>query len=143
MPETWRPYTKATRCQRGGRVLGCRRPLVGQCQYCARGFCAKHGEQFGETEEVCHRALCRAKKTDLAEHLIFLAEARSRNVDGLCGDPACDSAHVTYCQRCGPRYCVVHLQETLVTVLHQGERGTDALRLCVHCISRVEVWAAE
>ena len=143
MPDSFREYTKATRCERRGRVVGCRKPLAGQCQYCARGFCADHGERFGAGEEVCDRAACQAKKVDLAEHLIFLAGARTRNSDGQCGMTDCEAEHVTFCQRCGPRYCATHLQEAVVAVLHHGERGSDVLRMCMHCISRAPIWSAE
>ena len=140
MAESMREYKKATRCEHRGWVMGCRQPLSGQCQYCARGFCAEHGERFGEGEEVCVRGSCQAKKADLERHLVFLTVARARNREGLCGIPDCQSEHATHCQRCGPHYCVVHLQETVVTAVHQGERGSDVLRLCVHCLARVEIW---
>lgn len=142
MAERWE-YKKATRCENRGRLRGCGRPVSGQCQYCARGFCADHGDQFGDREEVCNRAPCQAKKADLARHHSFLRDARERNAAGRCGIPTCETEHATFCQRCGPRYCVVHLQETLVTVQHRGERGSDVLRLCVHCLSRIEIWTDE
>jgi hypothetical protein len=56
---------------------------------------------------------------------------------------SCDLAHATHCQRCGPLYCVPHLQEAVVPVLQHGERGSDVLRLCLHCIARAEIWAAQ
>ena len=107
------------------------------------GFCADHGDLFGETEEVCDRPRCQAKKDDLAQHLSFLVQARTRNGEGWCGLPQCDEAPASHCERCGPRYCLAHLRETLVTATHHGERGSDVLRLCVHCLTRAEVWVGE
>ncbi len=49
-------------------------------------------------------------------------------------------AAATDCQRCGPSSCVAHLQETIGTVMHQGEPGLDVLRLCVHCVERAAIW---
>jgi hypothetical protein len=138
-----REYTKAKRCHRRGRVRGCQQPIAGQCQYCARGFCADHGDVFGDHEEVCDRDPCQAKKADLSHHHAFLGVARARNEAGRCGMPDCDTDHASFCERCGPRYCIVHLQETVVMALHHGERGADVLRLCVHCLVRLEVWAEE
>ena len=135
-----REYRKATRCEQRGRLRACRRGLAGQCQYCARGFCGEHGERFGEGEEVCQRSRCQAKKADLARHVAFRAEARERNAAGECGMPGCASAEATDCQRCGPSYCVAHLQETIGTVMHQGEPGSDVFRLCVHCVERAAIW---
>ena len=138
-----REYKRARRCERRGVVLGCRKPLAGQCQYCARGFCADHGDRFGDREEVCHRDPCQAKKADLEQHHAFLRAARARNADGRCGMPDCDAAHAAHCERCGPRYCLAHLQDTLVMALHRGERGSDVLRMCVHCLARIDLWAED
>ena len=135
-----REYKRARRCERRIRVLGCRQPLAGQCQYCARGFCANHGDRFDDRQEVCHRDRCQARKADVDRHHAFLRDARARNADGRCGMPECAAAPVTHCERCGPRFCVAHLQETLVMALHQGERGSDVLRMCAHCLSRVNLW---
>ena len=67
-------YKRARRCERRSRVLGCRQPLAGQCQYCAHGFCANHGDRFDDRQEVCHRDRCQAKKADVDRHHAFLRD---------------------------------------------------------------------
>ena len=138
-----REYKKAEKCALGGRLLGCRRPIVGQCQYCARGFCDGHGEQFGDREEVCERPSCQAKRVDLVVHIAFRATAVMRNGESCCGQPECEAEPGEDCQRCRANYCVVHLQEEITTLATSGERGMEVLRLCVHCVERMEIWAQQ
>lgn len=136
-----REYNKVAGCDHRGRVLGCRRALVGQCQYCARGFCDRHGERFGEREEVCKRPSCQAKRLDLVAHLAFRATAVIRNGESCCGQPGCEAEPGQDCERCRAHYCVVHLQEEMTTLATYGARGIEVLRLCDHCAERMEIWA--
>lgn len=138
-----REYRRATRCEHRNRLFRCRKPLEGQCQYCARGFCTRHGERFGEHEEVCQRDVCQAKKRDVEEHAVFRSAALERNADGACGHPECEGELHRRCQRCGVRYCVRHLRQHIVTAVQQGERGAEVLRLCVHCMERISIWERE
>jgi hypothetical protein len=136
-----REYKKAVGCAHGGRLRACSRRLVGQCQYCARGFCDRHGEQFGDREEVCRRPLCQAKRRDLVAHLAFRAAAVKRNGESCCGQPQCEEKPAQDCQRCRADYCAGHLQEHMTTAASNGARGAEVLRLCTHCVERIAIWS--
>ena len=138
-----REYRKAERCERGGRLRRCRRPLVGQCQYCALGFCEGHGMLLEDGQQVCGEKLCQAKKADVERHLAFKREALKRNEAGRCGMPGCDSAHARDCERCLRRYCAAHLGEIMISVVRGTERGVEVLRLCEHCRARVGLWGGD
>lgn len=133
-------YHLAVRCHHSRWGRKCRRPLVGSCQYCAEGFCAEHGERFGDNEEVCAQIACQTKKHDLQAHVEFRAEARERNASESCGHPECANGLHSDCQRCEAHYCVVHLQQLIVTVSQQGEQGPEMLRICLHCVERISIW---
>ena len=135
-----REYRKATYCNFGPRVIGCRHAFLGQCQYCARGFCAKHGEQFDEIQEVCFRQECQAKKKDLEDYHAHQRKAQTRNQNGLCAEPTCDAAHHTHCERCTAHYCEIHLREEIVSVRQHLGRELKVQRLCLHCIVRMRLW---
>lgn len=138
-----REYKRATRCEFGGRLRRCRTPLSGQCQYCARGFCDDHGERFNEIEEVCPREPCQAKKADLIAHKEFRRVAVSRNDRNVCGEPECETAPATDCQRCFAHYCVAHLSQRMMTVWRGAEPSAEIIRICSHCSSRIPLWEAE
>jgi hypothetical protein len=135
-----REYKRATKCELGGRLRGCRRPMVGQCQYCARGFCAKHGERFGDREEVCGRPPCQAKRRDLAAYEHFKVDAAARNDRNMCGLDPCETRPELPCERCGGHFCVEHLRQHVVEVVRGVERAPEVLRLCLYCIERIPVW---
>ena len=136
-------YHLALACEFRERLRGCRSTLLGQCQYCARGFCRQHGEQFGAGEEVCRRTACQRKKRDLAAHLIFRAAAIRRNHESGCGEPACEQPFLQNCQRCGAHYCVTHLRLEIVTEQRDGEPLAAMRRTCTHCLARRDLWVAE
>lgn len=136
-------YRRATRCGLGRRLRRCRKPLLGQCQYCARGFCRDHGEQFGASEEVCQRAECQAKKHDMVAHQRFRRAALERNGNALCGQPDCADPPAGDCQRCDARYCVPHLRRQLIEVMRGIEREPQMLSLCLHCVERMPIWKRE
>ena len=137
-------YLQAANCSHTRLRRACRNALVGRCQYCARGFCAEHGERFNGNEEVCERSACQKKKHDLEAHVAFRTQALERNKAEGCGHPECENGLHSDCQRCRAHYCVVHVRELIVTVSQQGgERGPEMLRLCIHCVDRVGVWEQE
>ena len=138
-----REYKKATKCELGGRLRGCRRRLSGQCQYCARGFCEKHGERFGEHEEVCERESCQAKKNDLLAYQQFKIEAAARNDTNRCGIDPCELRPETFCERCSAHYCIEHLSQHVVEVVRGFERAPEMLRLCTYCVARISIWDQE
>ena len=138
-----REYKKAHKCELGGRLRRCRRTLTGQCQYCARGFCDKHGDHFGEREEVCQSAPCQTKKADLLAYQQFKLDATARNDTNRCGIDPCETRPQTFCERCSAHYCAEHLKQHVVEVVRGCERAPEMLRLCTYCIARISVWEQE
>ena len=136
-----REYRRAERCERGGRLRRCRRPLAGQCQYCAQGFCERHGMLLEDGQQVCDGKPCQAKKADVERHLLFKAAALERNEAGRCGLADCGERHVRDCERCLRRYCAAHLGEVLLNVVRGTERAMEVVRLCRHCQSRAALWS--
>ena len=137
-----REYHLAQACEsRGlGKVIACRHALVGQCQYCGRGFCERHGDRFGENEEVCGRKACQAKKRDVVAHTEYRQRALARNAGGECGYPQCDRDPVEPCKRCSARHCLDHLRRHLQTRQDRGELADGLIILCTHCLERVPTW---
>jgi hypothetical protein len=135
-----REYKRATKCALGGRLRRCRRPLVGQCQYCARGFCESHGDQFGKGEEVCHRSSCQAKKQDLETYNQFKLDAAARNDTNLCGIATCDQTPRTDCERCTSHFCIEHLRQHVIEIVKGVEHVPEVVRICVHCVERISLW---
>ncbi len=136
-----REYRKASRCERGGRLRRCRRPLAGQCQYCALGFCARHGAIYDDGQQICTAKACQQKRRDLERHLVFKAEALQRNRAGGCGLPGCAAPPARDCERCGRDFCLPHLVEVVVNVVRGSERAVEVVRLCRHCQARAALWA--
>lgn len=138
-----REYRKATRCDHRGRIRRCREPLLGQCQYCARGFCAQHGRVEDDGQEICVEQRCERLQADVEQHLEFKASARLRNQDGLCGEPECGQPLSLICERCSCRYCEDHLRQVIMTVSRGGEMQTEAIAMCDHCRARLPLWSEE
>ena len=138
-----REYRKATRCDHRGRLRRCREPLLGQCQYCARGFCARHGQVYDDGQEVCVEDRCERLQADVEQHLIFKADARTRNQERHCGEPGCMQSCSLICERCGCRYCEDHLRQVIMTVPRGGELQTEAVAMCDHCRARLPLWSEE
>lgn len=138
-----REYRKASRCEHGGRILRCRRPLVGQCQYCARGFCDKHGQVFEDGQEICIHKRCESLRVDVELHLVFKIEARVRNSANTCGEQGCREPYTTFCDRCGCRYCAEHMRQVILTIPRGGELTTEAQLICDHCRARLPLWSDE
>ena len=136
-----REYRKATRCERGGRLRRCRRPLAGQCQYCALGFCERHGLLLDDGQQVCSDKPCQAKKEDVERHLVFKAAALQRNRADTCGIPDCDAPLARDCERCLRTYCAEHLRDVVINVVRGTERAMEVVRLCHHCQTRAAMWA--
>lgn len=143
----FREYRRAVRCEhrpRWARIAGpaarCRRPLLGQCQYCARGFCARHGRRLDDGQEICIAARCEAKRIDVAGHLEFKARAAAANAAARCGMPDCAAGAGVGCDRCNLRYCGPHVAEVMMSVMRGAERQAEALKLCLHCRGRLELW---
>lgn len=138
-----REYHKATHCDHRSRLRRCREPLLGQCQYCARGFCARHGHVLDDGQEVCVEDRCRRLQADVEQHLVFKAAAKALNQDERCGEPECDEAPVLRCDRCSCRYCGEHIRQVIMTVPRGGEMQTEAVAMCDHCRARLPLWAEE
>ncbi len=138
-----REYRKATRCEHGGRLLRCRRTLLGQCQYCARGFCARHGKVYDDGQEICVQKRCELLRVDVERHLVFKAEARARNAAGTCGEDGCPESPATRCDRCVCRYCAEHMKQVILTIPRGGELTTEAQLICDHCRARLPLWSEE
>ena len=136
-----REYRTATRCEHRRRLRGCREPLVGQCQYCARGFCAAHGAVHGDGQHICVDERCARLHADVAAHLDFKHAARARNAEGACGETACAQPHSLLCDRCLCRYCEDHMAQVILTVTRGGELQTEAAAMCDHCRARLPLWS--
>lgn len=138
-----REYRKATRCDHRGRLRRCREPMIGQCQYCAKGFCARHGQIQQDGQEICVEARCERLRVDVELHLVFKATARERNQDLRCGEPDCGQSHTLRCDRCNCRFCEDHLRQVIMTTTRGGELQTEAVAICDHCRARLPLWADE
>ena len=138
-----REYRKATSCEHRGRIRRCRESMIGQCQYCARGFCRRHGAIEDDGQEICAADRCQRLRADVAQHLVFKSEARQRNQQSRCGEPACAQAHSQACDRCGCRYCGEHMRQLIMTVPRGGELQTEAVAICDHCRARLPLWSEE
>ena len=138
-----REYRKATRCDHRGRLRRCREPMIGQCQYCAKGFCERHGQVQEDGQEICVEDRCERLRVDVAQHLVFKAAAKERNRDLLCGEPECAQPPTLPCDRCGCRYCEDHLRQVIMTIPRGGELQTEAVAICDHCRERLPLWTEE
>lgn len=117
--------------------------MIGQCQYCAKGFCAGHGVIQDDGQEICIEDRCQRLREDVARHLVFKAEARTRNANHQCGEPGCRQPHVMLCDRCTCRYCEDHLRQVIMTVTRGGEMQSEAAAVCDHCRERLPLWTEE
>lgn len=138
-----REYRKATRCDHRGRIRRCREPLVGQCQYCARGFCERHGRIQDDGQEICVEDRCQRLRADVEQHLIFRDAARELNRTQICGEPDCRQRHTLPCDRCACRYCEDHVRQVIMTVTRGGELQAEAVAMCDHCRARLPLWSEE
>ena len=138
-----REYHKATRCAHRGRLRRCREPLLGQCQYCAKGFCARHGRIQDDGQEICITDRCERLRVDVEQHLIFKAAAKALNQEQRCGQPDCPLPHSLICDRCSCRYCEDHLRQVIMTRPRGGELMTEAVAICDHCRARLPLWSEE
>ncbi len=138
-----REYYKATRCDHRRRLRRCPGALIGQCQYCAKGFCARHGRVQDDGQEICVEDRCQRLYLDVERHLIFKDAARQRNQDARCGEPDCPQAHALLCDRCKCRYCEAHIRQVIMTVPRGGELQTEANLICDHCRARLPLWSEE
>lgn len=137
-----REYRKATQCEHRARLRRrCRQPLIGQCQYCARGFCAQHGQILVDGQEICSAEHCQRLMVDVAAHLVFKDAARALNAAGRCGEPSCLQPASLACDRCLCRFCEDHMRQVILTVTRGGELQTEANVICDHCRARLPLWS--
>ena len=136
-----REYRTATHCEHRRLLRRCREPIVGQCQYCARGFCARHGAIQDDGQHICVEERCERLRVDVAAHLVFKDAARLRNAGGFCGEPECAQPHSLPCDRCLCRYCEDHMAQVILTVTRGGELQTEAAAICDHCRARLPLWS--
>ncbi len=121
-------------------LLNCGRRAAGSCQYCGRPFCAAHGNQLEDGQEICSRVPCQAKRADLELHLRYREEVLGRNRLGRCGQEGCDSLYGAQCSKCLGYYCEVHVSERPHHVVIHGQRTPRMGALCEHCWQRREIW---
>ena len=136
-------YRRAVRCEHRSRLgpLGrCRRPLLGQCQYCAQGFCEAHGSRLDDGQEICSAKRCGRKRDDVAAHLVFKADAAERNAAGSCGLPGCGAEPAIGCDRCGRKFCAPHTGQVMLSAARGAGREAEVLKLCAHCRERLALW---
>ena len=138
-----REYRKAVRCEhrgRLGRFHRCRQPLLGQCQYCGRGFCTRHGVRQDDGQEICVADRCETKRLDLESHLVFKDQARRRNAADRCALDSCGAAPEQDCERCRTRACSPHMRQVIMTIPRGAELSTEAVQMCIHCAQRLALW---
>ena len=138
------PHLNADSCEiREGfwsRFSACKEKPVGRCIYCARAFCATHGELRDDGEEICGRKNCVAKRDDLARHLQYVAVVTGFNEAGACGQPGCQNPPDGQCGRCRAFFCLRHLDTRDETVTRNGGRIARMATLCAHCWARRPIW---
>ncbi len=117
--------------------------MIGQCQYCAKGFCNVHGTIQDDDQEICVEDRCQRLQVDVEQHLVFKSEARIRNASRRCGEPGCRQPHSMNCERCRCRYCEDHLRQVILTVTRGGELQSEVVAMCDHCRGRLTLWSQE
>ena len=117
--------------------------MIGQCQYCAKGFCARHGLIQDDGQEICVEDRCERLRVDVEQHLIFKQDARARNDSQQCGEPDCANPFSLRCERCNCRYCEDHMRQVIMTIPRGSELQTEAVLICDHCRARLPLWSEE
>jgi hypothetical protein len=131
------------KCATKGFLSSCGDGATGQCVYCGRAFCSKHGVILEEGEEVCSRKNCVAKREDLAVHLSYKGVVLERNRGKLCGIEVCAEAFASQCTRCRGYFCVKHVFVAPDSI-SEGQPIPDRPPIiCRHCHDRRPIWLRE
>ncbi|MCZ2108541.1 MAG: hypothetical protein LC118_03055 [Dehalococcoidia bacterium] len=127
-------------CQVGSFLSRCQNHASHICQYCGRSFCPEHTHFLEGHEAVCSRKQCRAKRDDLANHLIYVDRVSQRNHVGLCGVEECGPHPGFQCSLCRGYFCGPHLHDRLYP-FQEGRVYIDRpVSICQHCWDRRKIW---
>jgi hypothetical protein len=128
-------------CQLGKRFSRCTNASIQSCQYCGRYFCRDHCHYLEGHEAVCSRKACRAKREDLAAHLVYRERVEQRNRAGLCGVEECGPHPGFQCSLCQGMFCEVHLSARTYT-FHTGRSSVQRwVSVCPRCWERRKIWS--
>ena len=129
-------------CGFGARFMrrGCGRQAVSDCVYCARAFCAEHGERGEHYMDVCSRKRCREKLRDLRAHEEWRARVEGSNRISVCAFESCDSRLRHQCSRCQMLFCAEHVKEQRIRDNSQQPSIEVLALICRHCAERRKTW---
>jgi hypothetical protein len=131
---------EGTVCEIKALLRACGDTAIGQCVYCGRPFCQRHGVTGEDGEEVCSRKNCVAKKEDLVRHLVYKEGVLRRNRQRLCGLENCQNSFTGQCSRCKLYYCGRHRFPGSEQVFDGQVRIDRPAMLCRHCQQRRPIW---
>lgn len=102
----------ARACKFGSSFMrrGCGRHSVGECVYCARPFCRRHGERGENYADVCAGRRCQAKLADLREQTQWRARVTASNGRNECAIEGCAQRMRHQCSRCRLLFCREHVR---------------------------------
>ena len=129
-----------TSCEFRRRFRTCGQAGIAICQYCGSSFCEQHGARLEDGQEICSRPLCRRKRADLEQHLVYKESVAERNGERLCGEAKCGQPPVGACSKCRGLFCLGHLGQGAI----EERRGSTVVRvrasLCGRCRKRRSLW---
>jgi hypothetical protein len=128
-------------CQIGKLFSRCHEPRIAVCQFCGRDFCAMHGTQYPNGDEVCTRPVCEEKRVDLLGHIEWKARATERSNRGFCGMPDCEADRWGQCSKCHALFCEQHLHDRNEHIRTGSIVFTRPASMCDHCMARNKLWA--
>ncbi len=119
---------------------GCYREAVSDCVYCARPFCAEHGERGEDYTDVCARKRCRKKLLDLRAHSQWRGRVSGSNRVSVCATEDCAERMRHQCSRCRLLFCREHVRDREIGD-HSVQPAAKVLALvCIHCSERRKIW---
>jgi hypothetical protein len=130
----------ATQCGAAGRFRTCHEPVVNTCQYCGRGFCARHTYFLEGYDAVCTRPRCQHKHDDLARHMVYRQSVAARNAAGLCGVEGCGPHPRTECSLCRGHFCDAHISERMYPFREGRLIIEKPASICAWCWARRKIW---
>ena len=140
----WQHGSVAVALSEGCRVnhglFRCKREMIGLCQYCGRPFCGRHGVLLEDSQQICARKVCVAKREDVGRHLAYKGAVLRRNSMSLCGIGGCEEPLAGHCSRCNGYFCIHHVKSRREPYLQNRVRSTRLSSLCGHCWARRPIW---
>jgi hypothetical protein len=119
----------------------CGRAAVGECVYCGKPFCERHGEEGADYTFVCDRKTCRAKFEDVQAHQQWKRRVYESNRISICAHEGCEERMRHICSRCRLLFCTEHVSEhAIVTQSALGPPRKEMAVICVHCRERRKLW---